>query len=332
MAKTPELDLRDNSFKNYIINGDMKISQRGTSFVAIASGIYSLDRYSYNKAGTVAVHTASQDTDAPTFVQAGYLFQNSLRLNLTTPDTSIAAGDVLFIDQRVEGYNWTNLAQRAFTLSFWVKATLPGIYCAAFTNSGANRSYVAEYTINVSDTWEYKTITVSASPSAGTWDYTNGIGLRVRWCLAAGSTFQTTANAWNTGDFVATSNQVNGVNTGATDFKITGVMLNAGTEAAGFRLFSSGNFTDEFSSCQRYLERGRMFQQVGASLSNQTTWVNYATAKRAAGTMTQYQAGTFNSATFNSFQSTSTNGVAITVDYSVGSANALVFWQSEIEL
>lgn len=250
--KTPH-NFRPEELKNYIINGDMRIAQRGTSFPAIADGTYSLDRWNYGKAGAM-VHTISQDTDVPTVAQAGVLFQNSLRLNLTTPDTAIAAGEAVGIQQLIEGFNWADLAQKTFTLSFWVKATLPGIYCVSLRNTGLDRSYIAEYTINTTNTWEYKSITVSPSPSAGTWNYTNGLGVRVQWTLAAGSSFQTSANAWQTGSFTATANQVNGVNTGATDFRITGVMLNLGANAAPFRLFGN-DIEGELAACQRYYEK-----------------------------------------------------------------------------
>lgn len=253
MAKIDGINtpLRQN-LKNWLINGDMRISQRNTTFTAVTTGQYTLDRWNYQKAGA-AVHTVTQDTDVPTLAQAGYLFQNSVRLNLTTPDTAIAAGDFVRFQQVIEGYNFANIAQKGLTLSFWVKATTAGVYCVAFRNSGNDRSYITEYTINATGTWEFKTVSISASPSAGTWNYTNGSGLKVDWVLAAGTTFQTAAGAWQSGDFLATSNQVNGVNTGATDFRITGAMINAGTVAAPFRLFGEDQ-EGEFSACQRYCQ------------------------------------------------------------------------------
>ena len=288
--------------KNYIINGDMNIAQRGTSFAAIANAAYSLDRWTYINTGT-AVHTITQDTDVPTLAQAGYLFQNSLRANLTTADTSIAAGDAYAVQQFIEGFNWANLAQKSFTLSFWVKATLTGTYCISFRNTGQDKSYVAEYTINTTATWEYKTVTVSASPSAGTWNYTNGIGLRVTWTLAAGSTFQTTAGTWNGATtFLGTSNQVNGVNTGATDFRITGVVLNESVTAAPFSLMGIG-FEAELAHCQRYYEKTfdlgvAPVQNAGTvgslcasgAVTNQTFTVDwlFKTSKRSSPTITTF--------------------------------------------
>jgi len=53
---------------------------------------------------------------------------------------------------------------------------------------------------------------------------------------------------------LSTANQVNGVNTGATDFRLTGIMLNEGYEALPFRLFG-GDFAGELIACQRYFEK-----------------------------------------------------------------------------
>ena len=252
MARALVKEIKDTR-KNYIINGDMRIAQRGTSFATIANTAYSLDRWRYGKSGAM-VHTVSQGTDVPTAAQANYLFQNSYVATLTTPDTAIAAGDYCLIQQFVEGYNWANLAQKPMTLSFWVKATLTGTYCVGLRNSGTDRSYVAEYTINATNTWEYKVITIAASPSAGTWNYTNGLGLNISWVLAAGTTYQTTAGSWQTGDYFATANQVNGVNTGATSFLLTGVKLNEGSISSPFSLFGE-DFEGEVAACQRYYEK-----------------------------------------------------------------------------
>ena len=248
---TPRIDRLQ---KNYLINGDMRIAQRGTSFAAIANTAYSLDRWRYAKSGAM-VHTVTQDTDVPTLAQAGYLFQNSYRANLTTPDTSIAAGDYCLIQQFVEGYNWAHLAQKPVTLSFWVKATLAGTYCVSIRSSGTDRSFVAQYTIDTTNTWERKVIQIEASPSSGTWNYTNGIGANISWAVAVGSTYHTTAGSWQSGDFFGTSSQVNGTNTGATDFRLTGIMLSEGhLTDPEFSTFGK-DFQAETKACQRYYEK-----------------------------------------------------------------------------
>lgn len=235
--------------KNAIINGDFNIWQRGTSFAAIASGTYHADRWTYVNNGTAAVHTVSRSTDVPSVAAAGRLFNYSLLVDCTTADAAVAASDRVQITHKVEGYNWLPLAQRAVVISFWVKATKTGIYCVALRSSNADRSYVGEYTVNASDTWEFKTVAVLASPSAGTWDYTTGIGLLVDFTLMCGSTFQTTAGAWQTGSFVGTANQVNACDDVANNFRLCGVQLELGSVATEFEAVP---FDVQLARCQRY--------------------------------------------------------------------------------
>lgn len=238
-----------------IINGDMRIFQRGTSFTSVATNTYTLDRWQYVKSGSM-VHTVSQSSDAPTDTQSGYQFLNSLDATVTTAQASIGVNDENFIRQSIEGYNFSSFArQKPFTISFWVKATVTGTYCIALRNSGNDRSYIAEYSVSSSNTWEYKTVTIATpTPSGGTWDYGSGIGLQVLFVMAAGTNRQTTANSWQTGNFIATSNQVNAVGTNGNVFRITGVSLNEGSSAQLFRLFAN-SADGEVAACQRYYEK-----------------------------------------------------------------------------
>lgn len=317
MARALVKEIKDTR-KNYIINGDMRISQRGTLFTSIVSDRYSLDRILYRKSGAM-VHSVAQDTDVPTMAQAGYLFQNSLLSTVTTVDTSIAATDFCTFQHRIEGYNWANLAQKICTLSFWVKSSQTGTYCVALVNSAGDRSYVAEYTINAANTWEQKIITIAASPSAGTWNYTTGIGVSVCWTLAAGSNFHTTAGSWQTGNFIATSNQVNATNTIVTTWRMTGLVLNEGSYAAPFSLFG-GDIEGEVAACRRYYEKSYQLDsppqtitqngaiQFGAGTStHRDSWVAFAVEKRVVPTMTMYSPDTGASGVIRN-RSTATDG------------------------
>jgi hypothetical protein len=234
--------------KNKIINGKMDIAQRGTSFAAPASGSYALDRWvQFNT--SAAVYTVSQQADAPSSNE----FQNSLRIAITTADASIAAGDLVTLRQWVEGYNARDLISRTFTLSFWVRSSKTGVHCVSFRNTGANRAYIAEYTVSAANTWEQKSITVSGGLiTAGTWDWTTGQGVGIDFALAAGSTFQTTTGAWQTGNFYATANQVNCLDSNTNIFAITGVQLEVGGVATPFE---HRPFGAELALAQRYYEK-----------------------------------------------------------------------------
>lgn len=247
------------SLRNKVINGEMLIAQRGTSFAAAASGTFGVDRFVY-EVSSDAVVTVSQQADAPSNNE----FQNSLRVAVTTADASLAAGQVVFINHRFEGFNVRDLIGRTFTLSFWVRSSKTGVHCLALVNSGGDRSYVAEYTINAANTWEYKTITVSGGLiTAGTWNWTNGLGLQAMWCMGSGSTFHTTAGAWQTGNFRATANQVNCLDTIGNIFAITGVQLEVGAVATPFE---HRHYGMELGLCQRYYYRNAP-ASAGAALS-----------------------------------------------------------------
>lgn len=266
------------SNKNIIINGDFNIWQRGTSFVGVVDNQYTVDRWVYRKINTTAVHDISRSTDVPTVAQAGRKFNYSVLIDCQTIDASISAADIVVFFQRIEGYSFLPIAQKAFTISFWVKATKIGIYCVAFTNGSGDRGYVAEYVVNASDTWEKKTITVPASPSAGTWDYTNNVGINAVFCLAAGSNYQTTPNIWQNGDFSATANQVNSCDNAANNFRLCGVQMEGGSITTPFEQRS---IQSETILCQRYYEYGTGKVYIAAASSAIALAVNYKVQKRS---------------------------------------------------
>ena len=237
--------------RNRIINGNMNISQRGTSFPAPETTSYSLDRWQTTTTGT-GVYTVSQQADVPSSNE----FQQSIRITVTTADASIAAGDSYEVKQQIEGYNIRDLIGKPFTLSFWARSSKTGIHCCSFRNKAllVDRSYVSEYVINAANTWEYKSVVVSSGLiTAGTWDWTNGSGLQVSFSLAAGSTYKTTTGSWQAGNYLATANQVNCLDTIGNIFAITGVQLEVGPTATTFEQRPYGM---ELALCQRYYSAG----------------------------------------------------------------------------
>lgn len=289
--------------RNKIINGSMEIAQRGTSFT-VNTGFganYTLDRYS-RIAVTSAVVTVTQASDGPASEPT---LPYSLRCTVATADPTVTASELWTLLQKIEGYSARDLIGKTFTLSFWARSAKVGTHCVAFYNNdypSADRYYVAEYNISVADTWEYKEITIIGGLiTAGTWDWTNGSGLTVGWTLYCGATRQGVAGSWQSGWALATSSQVNVLDTIGNIFAITGVQLEVGNTPTPFE---HRPFGVELSMCQRYYEKSFPYatapaQNVGASLGaayatgqvlNQTfsSLVKFAVAKRAAPTITTY--------------------------------------------
>ena len=235
--------------KNRVINGDMRIAQRGTGTVnPNGSYTYSVDRTSVYapSSGTV---TAGQSTTAPDN------FTNSLLVTSTT-STSIIAGNVNGVSHRIEGNNiadlgWGTAAAKTVTLSFWVRSSLTGTFGGAFKNSANNRAYVFEYTISAANTWEKKTITV-AGDTGGTWNTSNDVGIHIFWSLGTGSTYSGTAGSWGATNYFSATGSVVLVATSGATFYITGVQLEVGENATPFENRMYGT---ELALCQRYFER-----------------------------------------------------------------------------
>lgn len=220
--------------RNKIVNGDFNLWQRATSFSSVADLTNTADHWIYRKNGSM-VHTVSQSNTVPSVATAGMLFTHSKLVQCTTADTSIASSDFCRVSQGIEGYTFQSIAQRPFTVSFLVYATKTGTYCASFGGAASTHVYVAEYTVNASNTWEMKRITIPASPAAGSWDYANGLGLGISFVLAAGSNFHISPNTWTSGSgWAATANQVNACDSTSNVFHITGVQIEEGDKPKGF--------------------------------------------------------------------------------------------------
>lgn len=235
------------SFRNKVRNPRMDIAQRGTSFAAIASGAYSLDGWKYVSTSSGVV-TVSQQADTPSDNE----FQNSLRVTVTTADAAVAAGDLVFIQQPIEGYLVRDCIGRPMSILFRVKSAKTGTHCVALQNSGQDRSYILTYNISVANTWQTVSLAFPEGLiTSGTWNWTNGVGVTLSFVLMAGSTYQTTANTWQTGNFFATNAQVNVMDTNTNIFAITGVQVERGSYSS---TFEHRDYSAEWVLNSRYMQ------------------------------------------------------------------------------
>jgi len=222
--------------RNLIINGAMQVAQRGTVTSAVHDSFGGPDRYKISENGAT-VFTMSQDSDTPT----GEGFANSLKLDVTTEDSSLAAGDFASVLYNFEGQDLQSIKKgtssaESVTLSFYIKSTITGTYIVQLYDNDNNRSVSKSYTVSSANTWEKKTITFPAD-TTGAFDDDNALSLLVRWWFAAGTTYSsgTLATAWesNTSANVAVG-QVNAVNSTSNNIFLTGVQLEVGEQATPF--------------------------------------------------------------------------------------------------
>ena len=231
--------------RNLIINGDMRIAQRGTSAVT-ASGSFPVDRFYVNNSSDAAF-SAEQSTDVP----SGQGFTSSLKVTYTTGDSSIGATQYSNIQHNIEGNNVAHLGfgssgAKSVTLSFWVKASVTGQYSYAIYNSAENRINPQPFTINSANTWEYKTITYDGD-TTGTWLTDNGKGLTATLYTALGSNFLSSAG-WNASSKYGVTGQANAMATTNNTFFITGVQLEVGSATE----FEHRPYDMDLPRCMRY--------------------------------------------------------------------------------
>jgi hypothetical protein len=245
--------------KNVIINGAMDIDQRNTATTAatttagVSSVVFGPDRARLfsNNAGVFSIQ---QVQDAP----AG--FRYSCKITTTTADASVTGADRANFAQFVENANWNRFAwgtasAKPVTTSFWVKSSVAGTYFYCINVSGGGAAYYTTYTINATNTWEYKTITIPGPTAASNWA-TNSVDV-VFGGLCAGPDRQTsTLNSWTTDTTPAlgTSSTVNLVSTLNATWQITGWQIEEGSVATAFTR-SAGTLQGELDACQRYYQR-----------------------------------------------------------------------------
>jgi hypothetical protein len=244
--------------RNRVINGDMRLDQRNAGASVTPNNSYTFDRWQGQNSQT-SKYTVQQTTTSASFFTKALLVTSSSAY-------SVVSGDYFFLNQPVEAFNTDDLAYgtasaKTTTLSFWVRSSLTGTFGGSIRNYAVDRSYPFSYTITSANTYEYKTVTIPGDTS-GTWVAgTNSVGLYLVFCIGAGSSFLSTANAWAAGNFVGPTGQTSVVGTSGATFYITGVQLEPGTVATPFERRSYGQ---ELSLCQRYY---KVYSSVSLGLS-----------------------------------------------------------------
>ena len=300
--------------RNLIINGDMRIAQRGTSATGkTTSGYYTCDRWNnvFSGAGT---WTFEQDTDVP----SGQGFANSLKMSCTTANASLGATASLQLHHRLEGQNLQYIKKgtsnaESLTLSFWVKSNKTGTFVVNLQDIDNTRMIGYAYTISSANTWEKKTVTFDGDTS-GTLDDDNGQSMRLAFWFASGSNYTsgTTPTSWEAKDDTdqAGDLSVNLADSTSNYINITGVQLEVGDTATPFE---HRPYDMELARCQRYCyevgAKGRVNQVVQLGFMYDTT-----------------RARTFISfpVTMRTYPSVTSTDIANSIEFNVNSNSAYV--------
>jgi len=237
--------------KNIIINGAMQVAQRSASVTGIgaSAGYFTLDRWKISTAASAGRLTMTQTADGPSG------FANCLKLDCTTADTSIAAGENLFIQHRFEGQDLQQIKKgtsdaESITLSFYIKANAVFTFGVELLDIDNTRQITKLF--DTTTDWVRHTITFPAD-TTGAFDDDNARSLDINFHLHGGS--NTTSGTLNTASWASTTNanRAAGIDSfySNTDnnFFITGVQMEIGSQATNFEHRSFG---EELALCQRY--------------------------------------------------------------------------------
>jgi hypothetical protein len=212
-------DIPLSGFRNVLINGDMRINQRGGSYTL--SGNYTLDRWYL---GVNTSHTVSQSTSSP---PAG--FQNFMRVQRASGSTNTTVPQIA---QSLETSASIPLQGKQVTVSFYARA---GANYSATSNTFNWRIYGGTGTDQNSFSYTGASIPVDQSVTLTTsWQ---------RFSYTVSSL--TSYNEYAFFFYYATTGTA-----GAADYvDITGVQLEVGSQATPFEQRPIGT---ELALCQRY--------------------------------------------------------------------------------
>jgi hypothetical protein len=237
--------------RNIVINGEMKVAQRSASETGLgaADGYFTLDRWKMAQV-TAGRYTMAQVADGP----AG--FANCLKITTTTADTSIAAGDVLFLRTGFEGQDLQQLQKgtataKQLTVSFYVKGNASATYTCELNDVDNGRQIAQAFAVTTA--WNRIELTFAAD-TTDPFDDDNAKSLDLNFILFAGSNFTGgtfSSNAWkdSVSNTRASDSQTSILDSTDRTFFITGVQMELGDTATAFEHRSYG---EELALCKRY--------------------------------------------------------------------------------
>jgi len=317
--------------KNYIINGNFDIWQRGTS--QTTDGYGSDDRWYNSNSVSTKVHTQEEFAVGQTDVPNNPKYYS--RTVVTNVDNG---GSIVLKEHKIEGVR--TLSGGLATISFWAKADTNkniAVSLRQYFGSGGSSdvSYIGVQLVALTANWEKHEITVSVPSISGkTLGTANSI--KLQFYLNNGVSYEVLPV---------------GVGQQSGTFDIAQVKLEKGSVATEFE---PKTFAEELRDCQRYYEKsysqginpgaitniGAMYEPSTRNTSSVTPGFRFSVAKRtiptielfssAGGTKGKISNPTDKTAAPNSVSTCSVFNIAITSGTTTTSA--IYHWTADAEL
>lgn len=256
-------------FKNRFYNGEARFDQINEGAVYTLAGgganVSCLDGWTMQAvgAGTFTTQRVADPDNASLF---------AMKIACTVADASIAAADNYNVFCCIEGYDMADLKMgsanaQQITISFDMKFPVTGTYGVSIRNNNQDRYFIGTVTQLVANATESKTVTLTLDVT-GTWLFTNGRGIQLAICLAAGSNLQATGGVWAAGNFITTSAQANFMSANTNVGYIKNLQIEKGAVATEFERVP---YPLALIRCQRFYEKS--FDQ-GVAVANNNGIIN----------------------------------------------------------
>ena len=265
--------------RNMIINGDMRIAQRGTS--STSAGYYTVDRFKNGFGGTDEAVTQEQIALSSSSTgpwEEG--FKYSYRLQNGNQTGGAGTSDYVEIQYKIEAQDmrdsgWLYTSPTSFmTLSFWVMSDISqNYYGFVYSADGTAQRFIFETGTLTANVWKKVVVKIPGNSNIQFDDNVNE-GLIIKWVPFYGTDLTnnsgTTLGAWanyngaaRTPDYT-TSWYINN----DARFSLTGVQLELGEQATPFEHRTK---TETLQACKRYYQNWNDWQ----ALANKTADSNY---------------------------------------------------------
>jgi hypothetical protein len=241
------------AYQGLQINGMHAVSQENgdTAVTGIGARRYVTDAWDVTAVGPVV---SGQRVTAPFATRPD--ITHGLKVVVTTAKEPLAAGDFIAISHRIEGHRvarlmWGNSLARPVAVGFMLRSNIALTGYLSARNSVADRSFVRRFTL-AANTDTFVPLTIPGD-TAGTWLKDNGTGINLTWAFACGTTFQTTADAWQIGNFLAGADVTNLGAALNNEVAISGLVVLPGLDlpAADRIGLVQPSFDLEFPRCRR---------------------------------------------------------------------------------
>ena len=236
---------------NAVINGGMRISQRtsevhyGGAITGITGDTFVVDRWELDL--NVGTWTVTHSNESPS--SSG--IQYSQKAECTTAGT-LAGTSLVRFRQKFEGQQLECFGDKEYSLSFWFKSNVNGVYSATMVNGVSSKTTVVSFTVSDGNWHHYK---FNMGSGAGAYNYYNSENGELTINLVVGSTYSsgTPNTGWQTSaSGLYGAGQTANCNVNGSIAYLTGVQLQPGPVCTPFINESYG---ETLMKCYRYYVR-----------------------------------------------------------------------------